>query len=97
MPAAAPEDRFGKAAPIKTESDEPKELKSKLAGRFQRWENGTVINLENGQRWKVISHDRGYYPDIPDNADVTITRSFFGAYWLVVAPTDRPIKVRRIK
>lgn len=92
-PAQAAED-FGKPqAPPK----EPVSIQSRLVGRFSSWEKGTMFTLENGQVWKSIGDDTGYYPGIPDNPDVIITKSFFGAYWMEVVKAGRKIKVKRVK
>lgn len=90
-------DRFGKPPAESPESAEPEQLASRVAGKLVAWEKGTVITLENGQQWKVVEGRRGYYPDTPDNPQVTITRSYFGAYWMVVEPRGNKIKVRRSK
>lgn len=103
-PAKGPEpatdpgaDHFGKRPVESRESSELQQLASRVVGKLVRWESGTVITLENGQKWKVVEDRRGYYPDTPDNPQVIITRSYFGAYWLAVKPKGNKIKVRRIK
>ncbi len=35
----------------------PNHVKSRIAGEFMGWEKGTVLVLENGQRWEVRDDD----------------------------------------
>ncbi|MGH8442646.1 MAG: hypothetical protein ACRETF_07060 [Nevskiaceae bacterium] len=75
--------------------EEPKLIKARLVGPFKGWETGTQFTLDNGQVWRAQS-DRAYYPGVPDNPDVTIEKSWTGAYWMRVAGVARNIKVKRI-
>ncbi len=96
-PAAPPKpaEEFGlQPAPKEAEA---KNIQSHLSGPFRGWQPGTVFELRNGQVWQCTNDDRGHYPGIPDNPEVTITRSYFGAYWMEVAGVNRKIKVKRIK
>lgn len=90
-PAPSPQD-FGK--PARTE--EVSSIEARIVGAFRQWQRGTRIELDNGQVWKVTADEQAYYPNVPDNPEVVITRSFFGGYWLELKGVGRRIKVQRI-
>jgi len=93
-PATAPPAAdFGKpsTAPKPAES-----LSARVVGSLREWQRGTVIKLDNGQVWKVVGDEQGYYPNVPPNPEVTITKTFFGGYVLEIRGFGRKIKVRRI-
>lgn len=71
-------------------------IRARIVGTLRSWDTGTIFRLDNGQVWKAASGERGYYPDIPENPEVVITQSFFGAYWMEVRAIGRKIKVRRV-
>ena len=85
---------FGKPKPPPKEVES---LQSNLVGRFGSWEKGAMFKLQNGQVWKSVGDDSGYYPNVPENPAVTITKSFFGAYWMEIELIGRKIKVQRVK
>lgn len=41
------------AAPSSVAAPEAKRIESRIAGEFNGWRHGTVLVLENGQRWEV--------------------------------------------
>lgn len=67
-----------------------------LKGGFRGWNDGTVLELTNGQRWRVVGSD--YYPrrDIPD-AKVTIQPGALGSWHLRVDGINAGTKVKRIE
>ena len=77
-------------------AEERPRVTARIAGPFKEWEPGTLFKLDNGQVWRAVGEDRGYYPNIPDDAEVTITQSFFGGYTLEITAIRRKIKVKRI-
>lgn len=98
-PAAAPAAAAPSAADFgkpKTEQPEPASLDARVVGSVKSWGPGTVFRLDNGQSWKVVGDDSGYYPGIPENPEVTLTRSFLGAYWMEIRAINRKVKVKRI-
>lgn len=92
-PPAAPGD-FG--LPKKVPSGERPRITARIAGPLKEWKPGTLFKLDNGQVWKAVGDDAGYYPGIPDDAEVTITQSFFGGYWLEIAAIGRKVRVKRV-
>lgn len=91
--AADPVAEFGKPA---KPAQAPGSLHARVVDMPKEWKAGTRFTLDNGQVWKAASGETGYYPAVPANPDVTISRSFFGAYWMEVPAISRKIKVQRV-
>ncbi|HUR42160.1 MAG TPA: hypothetical protein VM240_13425 [Verrucomicrobiae bacterium] len=91
-PAPSPND-FGKPVP---RADEVASIESRIVGTLRQWQRGTRVKLDNGQVWKVTGDESGYYPSVPDNPEVVITKGFFGGYWLELKAVGRKIKVQRV-
>lgn len=94
-PAAAPsgkqaweEESFGKEAGADT-------MKTSIVGKFTEWGPGTPLTLANGQHWVVVEDRRYFYPKVPVNPDVVITRGFLG-YTMEITALGRRVKVRRM-
>ena len=88
-------DDFGKPAP--EARPEPDSITARLAGAApENWKKGLVLKLDNGQSWKITGDTSAYYPDLPANAQVVITKGMFGAYWMEVTAARRSFKVRRV-
>lgn len=94
-PAAGASSDFGREP--KPQPTGPESITARIVGTFKEWQPGMRFSLDNGQVWKVEAGERGYYPDVPDNAEVTVRRSFFGAYWMEIHAIGRRVKVRRVK
>lgn len=77
--------------------EEAPSLSAHIAGPFKEWKKGTRVTLDNGQVWKVMTDSHGYDSTMPDNAEVTITRGFLGAYWMKIHGTNRTLKVKRVQ
>lgn len=60
---------------------------SRMTGDFHGWENGTVLTLENGQRWRV-SDDAQLSIRTIHEPKVTLTKGFFGTWLLSVEGVD---------
>jgi hypothetical protein len=84
---------FGKpkSAPKPIES-----LPARIVGTFREWQPGTVFRLDNGQTWRVTGEDSGYYPHVPENPEVVITKTFFGGYVMDLRDVSRKVKVKRV-
>ena len=97
-PAAAPSlpaaERFGLPAPAGQQAEA---LQAHIDGAFDGWTRGQMVKLDNGQVWKCVDDRDGYYPNTPRNAEVTISRSFFGGYWLEIKATGARLRVKRIR
>jgi len=92
-PPPAPGD-FG--LPRHSTPEERAGVTAHVVGPLREWAPGALIRLDNGQVWKVVGEDSGYYPNIPDNAEVAIKQSFFGGYWMEITAIGRKVKVKRI-
>ena len=91
--SAAPAAEFGLKS--RDEPQEPESLTAHLVGSLTEWRKGTIVQLDNGQRWKITSEDDGVDPRVPDGAAVTIRHRFL-AYWMEIHATGRKLKVKRI-
>jgi hypothetical protein len=91
---AAPGDAFGLPPP--PPPPEPDSVSARLVAAPKSWARGVAVKLDNGQTWKLTGDDRAYYPDLPADAEVVITKGVIGGYWLEVVPVRRRFKVKRI-
>ena len=89
--APAPSADFGKP-----EAKETPSLKARVVGTLKQWEPGLVVKLDNGQTWRVTGEESGYYPNVPENPEVVITKTMFGSYRMEIVAIGRSIKVKRI-
>jgi hypothetical protein len=86
---------FGKEAPQVAENPD-ETLNAHIAGSLKSLTRNSIVKLDNGQSWKLIGDDNAYFPNLPDNAEVVITRGFLGAYWMQIPAINRRFKVRRV-
>lgn len=93
-PPRKPED-FGKGRKKKPVEPRPS-ISARVVGTPKEWRKGTTFTLDNGQVWRAIGDEQGYYPNVPENPEVTITESVFGAFWLEIKAIDRKVKVKRV-
>jgi hypothetical protein len=70
-------------------------LSARIDGKLTEWENGTLIRLDNGQVWRAVVDRASVYPNVPENAEVEITRGVFG-YRMEIKAIGRVIPVRRV-
>jgi hypothetical protein len=69
-------------------------VSSSLKGEFRGWQNGTVFELENGQRWRALDSDFATKP--LSNPKVTISPGLFGSWYMLVEGTSVKAKVKRV-
>jgi hypothetical protein len=69
-------------------------VSSSLKGEFRGWQNATVFELENGQRWRVLDGDFATKP--LSNPKVTISPGLFGSWYMLVEGTSVKAKVKRV-
>lgn len=86
------EDSFGK---IKKEKKKIDKIESRMIGNFKEWKEGMIIELENGQKWKVANSPRGYKKMM--NPKVIITRGIFSTYNMKIEGLNSTAKVKRVK
>ena len=68
---------------------------SLLKGEFHGWRNGSVFELENGQRWRVVDDDFQATKRL-SNPKVTISPGAFGSWYMLVDGTSVKAKVKRV-
>jgi hypothetical protein len=69
-------------------------VSSSLRGEFRGWQNGTVFELENGQRWRVLDSD--FATKSLSKPKVTISPGLFGSWYMLVEGTSVKAKVKRV-
>ena len=82
-------------APTAVETPVPDEIKGRIAGEIGGWRLGTVIKLEDGSRWKVISDDRTGFK-ARTNPAVTLKRGYFN-WWLSIDDSSFRTKVMELQ
>ena len=70
-------------------------IESRIPGRFEGWDPGSRIRLENGQIWQITDDSSRYFN--LDNPRVTIRRGAFGAFYLEVGSSHWSARVRRVQ
>ena len=69
---------------------------SAIKGKFRGWETGTVFELENGERWRVV--DGEYFAGKgADNPKVTIRPGALSSWYLQVEGVSVGAKVKRVE
>ncbi len=86
------EDYFGKTAAELTQLES---IQATVVGTFNGWKKDAIIELSNGQKWKVIGRSAGYV-DL-QNPEVKITRGFLDSYYMEIEGLNAKGKVKRIK
>ncbi|MDR0183434.1 hypothetical protein [Lysobacter arvi] len=66
-----------------------------IAGELRRWATGQTVQLDNGQRWRVIQGDV-YFSSPVTNPKVTIAPGFLGAWWMRMEDDTPAVKVQRV-
>ena len=86
--AAAERDRKGR------EANAP--VTSTLKGEFRGWEAGTVFELANGQRWRVLEGE--YYTSTRlQNPKVTVRPGLLSSWYIQIEGVSIGAKVRRVE
>lgn len=68
-------------------------ITSQIAGEFNGWERGTVLTLQNGQKWRV-SDDRSFTVRKPlASPEVSVKPGFLGSWTLKVQGYNTTAKV----
>ena len=88
----APQAAFGMQ---QSAADEIKFIDSQINGRFQGWNADQLIELANGQVWRIADGSRAFIDAV--SPKVRIERGTFGAFYLSIAGTNQTPRVRRVK
>ncbi|MBS0581699.1 MAG: hypothetical protein JSS42_01195 [Proteobacteria bacterium] len=71
--------------PVAQARIDQQKIVSRLKGEFTGWHQGTVLTLENGQRWEVLNDDTVYAHGV-QSPEVTIEKGgLIGGWRLTVA------------
>lgn len=70
-------------------------ISSTLKGEFRGWSGGTVLELENGQRWRVIEGSLFLGKTLPA-PKVVIRPGMLGGWYLEAEGQTQKAKVRRL-
>ena len=81
------------ASTEETEDVEDAPVESRLVGPFKGWSKGTVLTLENGQRWQVTDGDL-YLGRAEDSPAVSVKPGLFSGWYLQVEGQSPRAKVR---
>lgn len=74
---------------------ELKFIDSQINGRFEGWNPEQLIELANGQVWRVVDGSRAYFQS--DTPKVRIERGVLGSFYMVITGTNQAPRVRRVK
>ena len=69
---------------------------SAIKGSFRGWETGTVFELENGERWRVVDGEYFASKSI-DNPKVTVRPGALSSWYLQVEGVSVGAKVKRVE
>ncbi len=93
------ESAFGREEQVQAQVEKvqavPREIRSRIAGRFDGWSGHTVFRLTNGQVWKQIEPAE-FAVNLASPA-VSIRKGLFGTFFLSVEGYGPQVKVKRVK
>lgn len=97
---AAPDavSKFGQESikqPAAATALEPKQIESRIAGKFRGWGPNTSVELENGQVWRIADGSSAIY-DLT-NPKAVIHRGLLGAYYLEIEGIGFQMRVVRVR
>ncbi len=94
MVDAVPASTIPTASAVSHSSNPRTAVESRIAGSFVGWQKGTVLTLENGQRWQVSDDSRLSTGHAIEHPGVQVTRAIFGGWWLEVDGYNTRARVR---
>ena len=92
--AATPQGSFGLPQTAQP-GGELKFIDSQVNGRFEGWNPEQLIELANGQVWRIADGSRAFFE--VTNPKVRIERGSFSAFYMVITGTNQAPRVRRVK
>lgn len=94
MADALPASTMPTASAVSHSSSPKAAVDSRIAGSFVGWHKGTVLTLENGQRWQVSDDSTLATGHAIERPGVQVTRALFGGWWLQVDGYNTRARVR---
>lgn len=70
-------------------------VKAKISGEFRGWQPQTVLELDNGQAWRIADGSSMTYRLV--NPAVTVRRGMLGAYYLEIEGLNTSPRVKRVR
>lgn len=70
-------------------------VSSSIKGEFRGWQNGTVFELANGQRWRIMDNEFHAIRSL-SNPKVAINPGAFGSWYMLIEGTGVKVKVKRV-
>ena len=92
--AATPQGAFGLPQSAQP-GGELKFIDSQIIGRFEGWDPEQLIELANGQVWRIADGSRAFFE--VTNPKVRIERGSFSAFYMVITGINQAPRVRRVK
>lgn len=98
-PTVSGESGFGREKQVQADMEKaqawPREVRSRISGRFVGWSGRTVFHLDNGQVWQQV--DPATFSVSLESPNVTVRKGRFGAFYLGVDGYGSQVKVKRIR
>lgn len=70
-------------------------IKARIPGEFRGWQAQTVLELDNGQAWRIADGSSMAYRLV--NPGVTVRRGVLGAYYLEIEGLNTSPRVKRVR
>lgn len=70
-------------------------IKARIPGEFRGWQPQTVLELDNGQAWRIVDGSSMVYRLV--NPGVTVRRGVLGAYYLEIDGLNTSPRVKRVR
>lgn len=70
-------------------------VKARIPGEFRGWQPQTVLELDNGQAWRIADGSSMTYRLV--NPSVTVRRGVLGAYYLEIDGLNTSPRVKRVR
>lgn len=93
-PAAKVEQDFGLAETAKP-ANRVDAITARIPGEFRGWQPQTVLELDNGQAWRIADGSSMVYRLV--NPSVTVRRGVLGAYYLEIDGLNTSPRVKRVR
>jgi hypothetical protein len=94
VPAAKIEQEFGLAETARP-ANRIDTITARIPGEFRGWQPQTVLELDNGQAWRIADGSTMAYRLV--NPSVTVRRGVLGAYYLEIQGLNTSPRVKRVR
>jgi hypothetical protein len=82
------------SADAKADTKARNTVTSKIAGAFNGWDPGSILTLENGQKWRVVDGSSLTVRETMASPEVTVKPGFLGSWTLKVRGYNTTAKVK---